>query len=71
MVGLLQRSQHADRAGETPKTAPDDPQFAHRLPFYRIDDVGAEQLPLPVYIEGQLPPTPTMAPGSANRPTRC
>ena len=47
----------------TPKTAPDDPQFAHRLPFYRIDDVGAEQLPLPVYIEGQLPPTPTMAPG--------
>ena len=47
----------------TPKTAPDDPQFAHRLPFYGIDDVGAEQLPLPVYIQGQLPPTPTMAPG--------
>ena len=47
----------------TPKTAPDDPQFAHRLPFYEIDDVGAEQLPLPVYIQGQLPPTPTMAPG--------
>ena len=40
-----------------------DPQFAHRLPFYGIDDVGAEQLPLPVYIQGQLPPTPTMAPG--------
>jgi crotonobetainyl-CoA:carnitine CoA-transferase CaiB-like acyl-CoA transferase len=45
-----------------PKTAPADPQFAHRLPFYRIDDVGAEQLPLPVYIDGDLPPTPSMAP---------
>jgi len=47
----------------TPKTAPDDPQFAHRLPFYGIEDVGAEQLPLPVFLEGELPPTPTMAPG--------
>ncbi|HAZ17239.1 MAG TPA: CoA transferase [Acidimicrobiaceae bacterium] len=46
----------------TPKTAPDDPQFAHRLPFYGIRDVGAEQLPLPVYMEGDLPPTPSMAP---------
>ncbi len=46
----------------TPKTAPDDPQFAHRLPFYGIEDVGAEQLPLPVYMEGDLPPTPSMAP---------
>jgi len=46
----------------TPKTAPDDPQFAHRLPFYDIRDVGAEQLPLPVYMEGDLPPTPSMAP---------
>ena len=46
----------------TPKTAPDDPQFAHRLPFYGIDEVGAEQLPLPVYLEGDLPPAPSMAP---------
>jgi len=46
----------------TPRNAPDDPQFAHRLPFYGIEDVGAEQLPLPVFMEGQLPPTPTMAP---------
>jgi len=46
----------------TPRTAPDDPQFSHRLPFYGIEDVGAEQLPLPIYREGELPPTPTMAP---------
>ena len=46
----------------TPRTAPDDPQFSHRLPFYGVEDVGAEQLPLPIYLEGELPPTPTMAP---------
>ena len=46
----------------TPQTVADDPQFRHRLPFYGIDDVGAEQLPLPIYVEGELPPTPTMAP---------
>ena len=46
----------------TPRNAPDDPQFSHRLPFYGVEDVGAEQLPLPVFMEGQLPPTPTMAP---------
>ena len=46
----------------TPRTAPDDPQFSHRLPFYGIEDVGAEQLPLPIYLERELPPTPTMAP---------
>ena len=46
----------------TPRTAPDDPQFSHRLPFYGIEDVGAEQLPRPIYLEGELPPTPTMAP---------
>ncbi|MDP6975502.1 MAG: CoA transferase [Acidimicrobiales bacterium] len=46
----------------TPKNVVEDPQFQHRLPMYRVEDVGAEQLPLPVYVEGQLPPTPTMAP---------
>ena len=46
----------------TPRTAPDDPQFSYRLPFYGIEDVGTEQLPLPIYLEGELPPTPTMAP---------
>ena len=46
----------------TPKTVADDPQFQSRMPFYGIDAVGAEQLPLPVYLGGELPPTPTMAP---------
>ena len=40
----------------------DDPQFRHRMPFHTIDDLGAEQLPLPVHIDGDLPPPPTMAP---------
>lgn len=44
------------------KTAPDDPQFQHRLPFFSIDDVGAEQLPLPVNVMGQDRFTPSMAP---------
>lgn len=46
----------------TPRTVPNDPQFVHRLPFYEIDDVGAEQMPFPVFLEGKLPPVPTMAP---------
>jgi crotonobetainyl-CoA:carnitine CoA-transferase CaiB-like acyl-CoA transferase len=46
----------------TPETVADDAQFRHRMPFLGIDEVGAEQLPLPVYIEGRLPPVPTMAP---------
>ena len=46
----------------TPETVADDPQFRHRMPFHTIDDLGAEQLPLPVHIDGDLPPTPTMAP---------
>ncbi len=43
-------------------TAPDDPQFAHRLPFWSVDQVGAEQLPLPLKIVGGELPVPTMAP---------
>jgi len=46
----------------TPETVADDPQFHHRMPFHTIDDLGAEQLPLPVHIDGDLPPAPTMAP---------
>ena len=30
--------------------------------FYPADKIGAEQLPLPVYVNGKLPPCPTMAP---------
>ena len=44
------------------QTAPDDPQFQHRLPFFSVDDVGAEQLPLPVNVIGEERLTPTMAP---------
>ncbi len=44
------------------KTAPDDPQFKHRLPFYSIEDLGAEQLPLPVKIIGEETATPSKAP---------
>ena len=46
----------------TPETVADDPQFHHRMPFHTIDDLGAEQLPLPVHLDGDLPPAPTMAP---------
>lgn len=46
----------------TSKTIVDDPQFQHRMPFLSIDDVGAEQLPLPLNVIGEKPPTPTMAP---------
>ena len=44
------------------QTAPSDPQFQHRLPFYTVDDLGAEQLPLPVNVMGQTRTTPTKAP---------
>ena len=44
------------------KTAPTDPQFQHRLPFYSVEDLGAEQLPLPVNIIGEDPVTPSKAP---------
>ena len=46
----------------TPANIGDDPQFQARMGFYPIDAVGCEQLPLPVYVNGSLPPTPTMAP---------
>ena len=45
------------------KTVVDDPQFQHRFPFYGDEDVGAEQLPLPVkMVNGGPEPAPTMAP---------
>jgi len=46
----------------SPATVGDDPQFAHRLPFLAIGQVGTEQLPLPVRVSGSLPSPPTMAP---------
>ncbi len=44
------------------KTAPDDPQFQHRLPFYAADDLGSEQLPLPINVIGEESVHPTKAP---------
>ena len=46
----------------TPANIGDDPQFQHRMGFYPTEEVGCEQLPLPVYVNGSLPPCPTMAP---------
>jgi len=40
----------------------DDPQFQERIGFLPIDAVGCEQLPLPVFVDGQPLPVPTMAP---------
>ena len=46
----------------TPANIGDDPQFQARIGFLPIDAVGCEQLPLPVFVDGEKPPTPSMAP---------
>ena len=46
----------------TPANIGDDPQFQARMGFYQIDEVGCEQLPLPVFVDGDPLPCPTMAP---------
>jgi crotonobetainyl-CoA:carnitine CoA-transferase CaiB-like acyl-CoA transferase len=46
----------------TPANIGDDPQFQARMGFYPTEALGCEQLPLPVFVNGSLPPTPTMAP---------
>jgi crotonobetainyl-CoA:carnitine CoA-transferase CaiB-like acyl-CoA transferase len=40
----------------------DDPQFQARFGFLPIEAVGCEQLPLPVFVNGEPLPVPTMAP---------
>jgi len=40
----------------------DDPQFQDRMGFYPTEAVGCEQLPLPVYVNGESLPVPSMAP---------
>ena len=40
----------------------DDPQFQDRMGFYPTEAVGCEQLPLPVYVDGESLPVPSMAP---------
>ena len=44
------------------KTVVDDPQFQDRLPLYTVDQVGCEQLPLPVKFFDEELPIPTHAP---------
>ena len=46
----------------TPATLADDPQFKVRMDFYPSDQLGCEQLPLPVYVNGERPPVPSKAP---------
>ena len=46
----------------TAATITDDPQFQHRFPLYGVDQLGAEQLPLPLKLVGDDLPVPTPAP---------
>ena len=46
----------------TAKTIVDDPQFRDRFPLYAVDQLGAEQLPLPLKVAGEELPVPTKAP---------
>jgi crotonobetainyl-CoA:carnitine CoA-transferase CaiB-like acyl-CoA transferase len=40
----------------------DDPQFQHRFPLYSAEQLGAEQMPLPLFVEGEEQLVPTKAP---------
>jgi crotonobetainyl-CoA:carnitine CoA-transferase CaiB-like acyl-CoA transferase len=44
------------------QTVREDPQFQHRFPLHTVEQLGAEQLPLPVFLDGEELPTPTKAP---------
>ncbi|MET0159078.1 MAG: CoA transferase [Acidimicrobiales bacterium] len=46
----------------TAKTIVDDAQFQHRFPLYGVDQLGAEQLPVPLHLIGEDLPVPTKAP---------
>ncbi len=46
----------------TPANIGDDPQFRARMGFYPVEALGCEQLPLPVFVDGESLPCPTMAP---------
>ena len=46
----------------TPANIGDDPQFQARMGFYPTEALGCEQLPLPVFVDGEALPCPTMAP---------
>ena len=40
----------------------DDPQFQERMGFLPTEAVGCEQLPLPIFVDGESLPVPSMAP---------
>ncbi|RMH85680.1 MAG: CoA transferase [Actinomyces sp.] len=44
------------------RSVADDPQFRHRLGFWPAEALGAEQMPLPVFVDGERPPLPSRAP---------
>ncbi|HYF46631.1 MAG TPA: CoA transferase, partial [Acidimicrobiales bacterium] len=44
------------------KNIVDDPQFKARFPLFTVDQLGAEQLPLPLFVEGEELPVPSKAP---------
>ena len=46
----------------TPANIGDDPQFQARMGFYPTEELGCEQLPLPVFVGGEPLGCPTMAP---------
>ena len=46
----------------TPANIGDDPQFQARMGFYPTEALGCEQLPLPVFVDGEALRCPTMAP---------
>jgi crotonobetainyl-CoA:carnitine CoA-transferase CaiB-like acyl-CoA transferase len=46
----------------TMKNIGDDPQFKARMDFLPTDAVGCEQLPLPIFVNGEKLPVPSMAP---------
>lgn len=46
----------------TPANIVDDPQFQARLGFHPSSALGCEQLPLPLFVDGEPQPVPTMAP---------
>ncbi len=46
----------------TPANIGNDPQFQARMGFLPTEALGCEQLPLPVFVDGESLPCPTMAP---------
>jgi len=46
----------------TPANIGDDPQFQHRMGFLPADDLGCEQLPLPVFVDQRPLAVPSHAP---------